>query len=191
VSVGPPVPVLYEDRLGDAGQFGPHAFVLACVSDRTGVDRWTLGSRCKPVPLKGNGNLLRVCREELEQRAPQGGPVFAIFDHDRITELLQLESGACKAAIVEAVRRTATSADRLRVVLLFENIETALEALTECLPGDTERVHEAVRTKDRNERDDLFIKAADHGSEDGRARVLARVPSLERLVRLLSLQLDG
>ena len=172
--------VLYEDSRGvPVKNFGLHMFVLAAAADRMSDDRWALGRAVKDRPLKGNGNLLKACRED-----PHPCPVIGVFDNDRIRELLKLPSGSCKSEVIAAVKKPAKDPARLSIVLLLQNTEDVLKSVAEHMPVAAARLEAALK-KDLNARDAILNNAAADANPDLRAAVLRSIPSLDRVVRVL------
>ncbi|UQA55994.1 hypothetical protein [Polyangium aurulentum] len=69
----PAVTILYEDQRGARQGFGLHALVKACVFDAVNGDRPRVEEALRDHrPLKGAGNLLRTCREEIDLIASDG-----------------------------------------------------------------------------------------------------------------------
>ncbi|WP_434043669.1 MULTISPECIES: hypothetical protein [Sorangium] len=184
----PRVTVLYEDQRGSRQGFGLHALVKACVfdiinGDRAWLERDALGDH---RPLKGAGNLLRTCREDIDLIAADGRRVFAVFDDDKIRVLLRLPSRASDARVEQEIRKGCRTPDRLVVALLKQNTESVLAAAGECdVSISSERIERALRNKDLLERDAIFFDLARERSRPARDCVLRKVPSLKKLVELL------
>ncbi len=182
------VTILYEDQRGPRQGFGLHALVKACVFDAINGDRrWLDGEALKDTrPLKGAGNVLRTCREDIDLIAADGRAVVAVFDDDKIRELLALPPKATDARVEQEIRKGCRAPDRLRVALLKRNTESVLSAAGECDPSiDPARLARAVKHKDLLERDALFQDLSRERARAARDCILKKVPSLKRLVDLL------
>ena len=77
---GVAITILYEDQRGQRQGFGLHALVKACVFDIVDGDRHRFEEALKDArPMKGAGNLIRACREEIDLIAADGRSVIAMF----------------------------------------------------------------------------------------------------------------
>ncbi len=96
--------ILYENSRGTRTRdFGLHLFVCACVSDRTGVDRWTLANRqLDGIPRRGWTKVRTSYEEDLDDLRTGGAFVVAVVDADRIHP--DLSSRAVHAGAGEEAR---------------------------------------------------------------------------------------
>ena len=156
--------ILYEDQAADGPvrEYGPHRLVTQCVSDRLGVDHWTL-KHVEGVPKKGAGNIRRHCQRDPPPLGKDGRVQFAVYDEDKIREQVKLPFQACKGEVKQKLRGECPWGDRLVIVLLEKNIETVVSAICECAPSyaiaEETRVR-AIRHKDLNARDIILKMAA-------------------------------
>jgi len=182
----PAVTILYEDQRGPRQGFGLHALVKACVFDAINGDRPRVEEALRDHrPLKGAGNLLRTCREEIDLIASDGRAVIAVFDADEIRPLLKLPQSASAARVEAAIKKDCRAPDRLSVVLLEQNTESVIEAAADCDPGlDASRLEAALR-KDLLERDALLLELSRERAQATRKCILGRMPSLQALVDLV------
>lgn len=180
--------VLYEDQRGSTKEFGLHNLVASCIADRTGDTVWAVLPGLLAVPKKGNGNLLKACRED-EQLAARGRKVVAVFDGDEVRPLLRLPADACRTLVRERIEEGCPFAGHLVVVLLEDNLEGVIEALRLCegaapesARAEAERSHGSLESRDR------LLNALAYGPERRADRdcVLKVMPSLERLVATLA-----
>jgi hypothetical protein len=176
--------VLYEDKRGPVKEFGLHAFVLACVADRVGGDRWKLRKLVDGNPRNGVGKLIASCREEAADLCPSGERLFALVDEDRICDHVNVAKSDCRRLVAEAIKEGSTAPDKVDVVLLRQNLETVLAAIGEGGVGDPK---EAIQTKDHTLRDQLLHRAAAAQDRGSRDCILEKVQSLERLVERITL----
>ncbi len=167
------VQVLYEDeRAEEEKNYGPHMLLLACVADRVGGDRWALRHSIDAIPKKGDGNLEKALDEEGATLGGDG-PVVAMFDNDKVRLCYGLAGGACKRDVLQTIRAQAKGTPT--IVLLEENMEDLVGACCVALNRPT------PRTKPKPlERDGILHAAA--ADATARAKILAAVPSFERLV---------
>ena len=176
--------ILYEDQLdGDLRGYGPHALVTQCLADRRGFERWVLKPRLDSLPRKGNGNVLRDCRQNF-RRLSSRGPVFAVYDDDKIRELIKLPHQACKTQVTAYLRKDCAAAESLVIVLLERNLETVIETIFAIEPNirpEEVRVR-AIEQKNLTDRDTIFKAAAAPDKRRLRDDLLERMPSLRRLV---------
>ncbi|HLL55767.1 MAG TPA: hypothetical protein VK447_19555 [Myxococcaceae bacterium] len=149
--------VLYEDSRGPRQGFGLHELVKACVFDAIDGDRPKFEEALEDCrPLKGAPALLRTCQQDVDLIASDGRAVVAVFDNDRIRELLNLPKSATEARVEKEIRKGITS-KRLSIVLLKENVESVLKAAKECEPTlDDEQLEQAVRRKNLLARDAIL-----------------------------------
>lgn len=183
-----PAVVLYEDQRGPTKEFGLHNLVASCVADRTGETVWAVKSGLPAIPKKGNGNLLKACRED-EQLAASGRKIVAVFDGDEVRPLLRLPADACRTLVRERVEEGCPFAGQLVVVLLEDNLESVIEALRRCEGAAPESARaEAERSHGSPESRDRLLNALAYGPERRAVRdcVLREMPSHERLVTTLA-----
>jgi len=180
--------VLYEDQRGPTKEFGLHNLVASCIADRIGETVWVVKNALPAIPKKGNGKLLKACRED-EQLAASGRKVVAVFDGDEVRALLGLPATACRTLIRERVEADCPFAGQLVVVLLEDNLESVIEALRRCegapletAKAEAERSHGSLESRDRW----LNALAYDLERQAVRDCVLREMPSLERLVTSLA-----
>lgn len=185
--------ILYEDQRNGNQGFGLHDFVCQSVADRIqSGELWYALSRNRivAVPKKGNGNLLRACRDDIDIYKRSYRKIFAIFDQDRFGELLNLGGNPCRQKLTSEFRRQCT-APELELVLFNRNIETVIQTIGESgltsIPG---RTIERALAKDQSSRDSVFIQCAQLLRED-RARLLSQLPDVERLVSKVAEQLSS
>ena len=174
--------VLWENHAaGLIKNFGPHAFLVACVADRLRLDRFEL-NRSEIINSRscnGNRNVLR----ELDPGRPlwNAAPhLVAVLDSDKLHDLL---SGEARRLVTDArydawaaqmearcrERLGTHDATRLTICLLDRNLETLLEVL-----GDTSG------DKDIVDRDKLLQRAAADPALIRRA--LDKMPSWANLI---------
>jgi hypothetical protein len=194
------VTILYEDKVqGVVKEYGPHALVSQCVCDRLNLAPWEMKSLV-PNPRNGNGNVRKDCAQNPPKVARDGGLVFAVYDADRVRELVGLAGTACKADVKTKLLQECPWNDRLRIVFLEKNLETVLRAVRACDPSisSEEQWRRAIERKDLSARD-IILKAVASPSPPARALrecVLREVPSLAYLVQKIadscvSLRLPG
>lgn len=178
--------ILYEDQVeGKVPAYGPHALVKQCLCDRLSLQPWDLKS-LDPVPKKGNGNVWKDCQRNLKRLAGDGRTVFAVYDSDRIRELVKLPPSACKALVISRLKAGCEPADKLVVILLERNIESVIQAICALDPSVASPVEQAnaLHRKDLTARD-AILRAAAAPTPLRRAlreQVLDQVPSLRRLI---------
>lgn len=170
--------VLYEDD-GDPKRFGPHALILACVSDVIGVDRHVLRRHFEPILAGGDANLRAACRDDLSELVDRWHAVVALFDDDKVRRLLRLPHQACKREVLERICADAASQEAFLIVLLVRNMETLVREAGLLLGLAPEKLRKNTGVRDR-----VLHRAA---AADRRVRdaLLDRIPSARRLVDLL------
>lgn len=186
------VTILYEDQRGPRQGFGLHALVKACVFDAINGDRrWIEEDALKDHrPLKGDGNLLRTCREEIDLIAYDGRSVIAVFDDDHIRQLLKLPQSATASRVEQEIKKGCRAPDLLSVVLIERNMESVVDAAGVCDPAlDRMRIARAL-AKDLLERDAIFLELSRERARSTRDCMLATMPSLKRLVALVCSKLQ-
>lgn len=180
--------VLYEDQRGPTKGFGLHELVKACVRDalpehpRGRIDAALDDCR----PLKGSAKLLEACRRDIDLIANDGRSVVAVFDYDRIHQLLQLPKNASDKQVVQAILEGGKRAHRPSIVLLKRNMESVLQAAAQCDKSiASDRVKRAVQHKDPLERDAILGELSSDRSRSVRDCILDKVPSLQALIEVL------
>lgn len=186
--------VLYEDSLVRGGKptnYGPHLLLAQCVADRLAVarprphgylarDLIDRGLACNP--RRGNTKLRDAVHANLEKHTRGGKNVVAVYDRDRIDEIVCVADPNCTRAIVEALAPVGGS-DRLATVLLDANLETVITTLRGCgmradLPWDEALAKRAGALGDR----DRIMQNAAVADQAIRDRLLERMASFEYLV---------
>ena len=186
--------VLYEDQRGQRQGFGLHALLKAWVSDALAEQPRHLIEKTLSDyrPLKGDANLLKACREELDLIANDGCPVVAVFDNDQIRHLLKLPAKAPDERVIQEIRKGSSKPDRLFVILLKQNVESVLHAAQACDPSiDSKSVELATEKKDLLERDFILNSLAIERFRAIRDCILQKVPSFQMLVELLCKHLQA
>lgn len=181
------VTILYEDQRGDTQGFGLHTFVKACVFDSMNGERHSIEGALKDGrPLKGAGNLLRACREEIDLIAPDGRRVVAVFDDDKIRGQLTLPRSASAERVHKEILKGCRAPEQLAVILLKENTESVIDAAGICAPAiDKKRIDRASNDKDLLERDAILTELSRERERPARACILEKIPSLAALIHLL------
>ena len=177
---GPCVTVLAEDK-GMSGE-GLSAFVFACVSHVVGGDRWSPQQEIDWRFLGSNSAVLRACGE-VGRIAPDGRPVVALLDSDRILRAF-ITRPASLDEVPATIRAESDRPAQLEVLLLKRNAESVIKAVAACdadLKG-SDHVRRAL-AKDAVARD-LVLRVAAR-SQSVRECVLKEVPSLKALVTRL------
>ncbi|MCP3144369.1 hypothetical protein [Pyxidicoccus xibeiensis] len=186
--------VLYEDQRGPRQGFGLHALVKACVADGlASQERHFIEAALRDYrPLKGYANVLKACREELEDIAPDGRPVIAVFDNDKIRHLLKLAKTAPDERVEQEIRKGSPPSGRLSIVLLKQNMESVLTAAHACYPSiDPKRIELATVKKDLLERDAILSSVTSEQLRAVRDCILQQLPSFRALVDLLCRHLQA
>jgi len=180
--------ILYEDQRAEAHSFGLHTLVSACVFDAIDGDRYKVeDALSNPRPLKGVQKVLRACRDDFNSIAKDGRDVIAVIDNDAIRHHLRLPRDATRARVEQEIRKGCPAPERLHVVLIVENTESAIEAVAACNPGiDPKRVDAAVQRKSLLARDAILTEMSIERERAVRDCVLGRMPSLRGLVELLA-----
>ena len=178
------VVVLYEDRRGKTPEFGLHKLLVRLVADRAGREPWRkLNERITGHPCSGNANLLKKARA-VNAIAPSGETVVAVFDDDKVRNLLKLPKDACKRDVLTEMLVGCSDPTRLRTVLLERNVESLLEELRPragrlCISHG--HFDNAIRRKIINDRDMILTAASREDQRPIRQELLLAVPSLVRL----------
>jgi len=181
------VTLLYEDQRGDTQGFGLHAFVKACVFDILNGERHSIeGALSDGRPLKGAGNLLRACRDEIDLIAADGRLVVAVFDDDKIRGQLKLPRRASEERVLKEILKGCRAPDQLAVILLKDNMESVIDAAGVCAPTiDKKRIERASKNKDLLERDAILTELSRERERPARVCILEKMPSLAALIDLL------
>lgn len=176
------VTVLWEDqRSAIVKTFGPHALLIACVTEELGERRDTVSSKVISVPKKGNGNVVVALERDLI-RLSDAGPVCAVFDRDNIKDLFRQGSApSCISGIKDRIYEKVSGS--YEIVLLDRNIETLVDA---CCRAQEKPTLKAKPTPDQ--RDRILTKTAWSVAGE-RMAVRAAVPSFNRLVGWVAGQL--
>ena len=153
--------VLYEDQAVPTHQFGLHKLVKACAWDeiRSATERHVFESLVDHRSLKGNSKIIKNATELLALEP--GCHLIAVFDSDRVREMLGLSADAPDDDVIKAILvNCKASAERITVHLLNKNTESVIEAVRECARKlgnslDPELLEQALR-KDRAARDVLL-----------------------------------
>ena len=178
--------ILYEDQVeGKVTEYGPLALVKQCVCDRLNLQPWEI-TGIDPLPKKGNGNVRKDCKQNLKRLAADGRTVFAVYDSDKICEFVKLPPTACKTLVLKRLKEGCEPSDKLVVILLERNLESVLQAICEIDRSIVSAEEQAYALERKNlvARDAILRAAAapTPPRRDLREQILARVPSLRRLV---------
>ncbi len=166
--------ILYEDEYGaEPKDYGPHKLLLACVSDKIGIERHVLSKYIVAIPKKGNGNLKKTLNQDAK-RLLNNGPVFVVFDEDCVRDCYGLTTTACKKKVLEEIQKHSSS--EIGIVLLIKNTEDLLQV---CLNALKEACLTVKPTPDK--RDKIFNKVA-AASPDIRAQICSDDTAFHRLV---------
>ena len=140
--------VLYEDSLvrgTKPANYGPHVLLAQCVAERLNdatqrpdaysgrqlIDRGLVGN-----PRRGNSKL-RDDVAAIFDKLAGAARMVAVYDRDRIDDCVVLPGPSCTSAIVAALTPEGASPDRLRTVLLADNLETLIKTLQSCGLGES------------------------------------------------------
>lgn len=181
------IAVLYEDQRGPRNEFGLHRFICQLVIDRAALTKSVYEVErglIRGIPLKGNGNVRRNCQNDLPKLAKQFRRVFAIYDEDRVPELVGLSRADCRPLLCGKLTENCQPTDVLEVVLLRWNQESLIEAIKSSgLVGHIDAsVFDRALAKDLMARDSVFIQCATNTDPETRTRLLPSLPDLDRLV---------
>ena len=190
------VHILYEDQRGSRNEFGLHRFICQLVIDRASltpsvyeVERRLI----RGTPLKGNGNVRRRCQTDLPKLARQCRRVFAVYDEDRVPELIGLSRTDCRPLLCGKLAENCQPTDALEVVLLRQNQESLIEAIKSS--GLVGSIHDSVfgraLAKDLMARDSVFIQCATNTDPETRAKLLLSLPDLDRLVTKICAEISA
>lgn len=180
--------ILYEDqRDDDVKGFGPHQLVVACVADALGCEPWALKGLLRDKAMKSNSKMRLECQERLDRLVRDGSHVIAVYDADRACDVPtpKLAKSSCKQLVVQGLKQGCEPGERLRIVLLEQNIETVLAALRRLGPDLAENAtfEVALRHKgSRAARDNILGKAAAPNRRPLRSSLQHEVPSIAYLV---------
>jgi hypothetical protein len=181
----PRVIVLYEDsRAPGAKPFGPHRFVTQLASDRLEKGIEEVAKLVHANPRNGNSKLRTECQRNLEKLSNGPGTVIAVYDSDKVAKLVERPPAACRRDLIVELKRGCEPKESLTIVLLEENTETLLVELRRLEGGlvSDEEWRKAIDGKALNERDLIFTAASRRSKRELRAKLVAAVPSLGRLV---------
>lgn len=174
--------VLWEDQRGPTNNFGPHELLLALVYDVKDGDPHRLRKVIEGRQMKGDSKVLKSFREGGADIACDGRHLIAVFDDDRVRNLLHLRGDTTEAEVVEKIRKDATAPpDRSSIVLLKRNVETIIEAAGGCDPSLNPATLGKAKAKDRLARDQILTHVAWHSDRRVRDCVVEAVPSLAEL----------
>jgi hypothetical protein len=180
--------IFYEDaRARQSKNFAPHRLILACVKDRLAererhIELRDLEELTVDIVMKGDGNLLSALRQDASDLSVRG-PVYALFDRDRIHILLKISARAdtiCRPRIVREIVGHPPIVPERNIVLLEQNMETVINACCEALQRPV-----FENKPNPQERDDA-INPVVWGTIQQRNAVLSRVPSFARIVGFLA-----
>lgn len=181
------IAILYEDQRGPRNEFGLHRFICQLVIDRAALTKSVYEverSLIRGTPLKGNGNVRRRCLTDLPKLARHCRRVFAVYDEDRVPELVGLSRTDCRPLLCSKLVENCQPADKLEVVLLRQNQESLIEAIKSS--GLIGLIHDSVYdralAKDLMARDSVFIQCATSTTLEIRQKLLPTLPDLDRLV---------
>lgn len=187
------VTILYEDQLNKSTrprEYGPHLLLMACVWDEIDGKHHELVKAMEDCrPMKGSGNLLGTCKNDIKDITGDSRNVIAVFDRDRAAELLKLPRESSDEDIIRSIMEACGFPERLQVLLLGENTESLIRAAGECDQSiRRERIAKALRKK-MNERDLIFQAVSKQDKSAIRNCILEEVPSfreiVERTIQLL------
>ncbi len=180
--------LLYEDSRtgGPAKDFGPHSLVVACVADVLGVTVHSVFPRLQCVPKRGNVQVMRAIREDMDDLAVGGRRVVAVLDADQAPSLVDLPRSVSTQEVVDAVKAMCGAHACLDVALIDRNWETVVKEIMALRPDrfTPETFDRAVRHRP-GERD-LVLNSAAYGASSLRNDLRARMPSVEALVQHLA-----
>ena len=126
----------------------------------------------------------RRCQTDLPKLAKHCRRVFAVYDEDRVPELVGLSRTDCRPLLCGKLVENCQPADALEVVLLRQNQESLIEAIKSSgLVGRiAPAVYDRALAKDLMARDSVFIQCATNTDLETRAKLLRSLPDLDRLV---------
>lgn len=170
--------ILYEDRLTRGTkptQYAPHELLVSCVSDSLAMlTREQIRDRLVAVPKGGDSKLLAACVKDIGRLGSQGQPVAALFDDDKVRELLKLPKPTAKRDVARAIAELSSSPKQLVVWILDKNLESVVDAAATCLGKPSPpKTHEAR---------DKLLHAVAWGLPSPRHTLRASVPSFDCFV---------
>lgn len=188
------ITVLYEDQgaPGSAGvlNFGPHNLLVSCVRDdlltegRVVLDLYTARKeKLVAVPKNGNAKVRAECAAIRLTTARDGSPVVALYDFDRIHELVRDEAirrRRCRREMREELRGASDAPDLLRVYFLDRNTESLVESA--CMARGVPYTGKP-RPLERDGCLNGLALSDDDAARAMRSQVRSRVPSFEYVVR--------
>lgn len=181
--------ILYEDSSSThARGFGLHRLVVRCVHDRKQGDLGLLLRAFADRPMKSNTKVRTACREERLLLTRTGASLVALYDDDRVRELLHKPKAACKQEVRQALLQECGDDPKLRVVLLVKNTESVLATLEQSglmMTFARTDFHEAIARKSVLKRDEIFHRAADADMLKVREHLCQHLPSFEYLIAKL------
>lgn len=181
------VAVLYEDKRGPRKRFGFHRFICQCVLDRLpgfAINVYQAENLVTPIVCKGNGNVFEKCKEGLERLANRYRRVIAVYDQDKLPELLKLTGPQCRNTLREKLAEECQPRESLEIVFINKNLESVIEAIRDSGLAsfvDANVFAEALN-KQMDARDRLFIKCATQSTKEVREKLLELLPDVKRLI---------
>ncbi|MBN2494958.1 MAG: hypothetical protein JXR96_10240 [Deltaproteobacteria bacterium] len=173
--------VLYEDQRDPAGDFPFHELILSCVYDSIDRNRQILTEKIKGNPKKGNSKLLRSLREDLSCLRDSCQHVIAVFDDDKVRELIGLGKKAKEQEVIEEIK--ASLPDCASIFLLKKNMETVIGDIGECDGAiDQNLLDSALNKRSLNARDRVIKRAVPINRHELRECILEKNPSLKSIV---------
>lgn len=188
--------VLYEDSLvagGKPSNYGPHVLVAQCVAERLAslagradayAGRRLIQAGLSANPRRGATKLRDEVFDQLDRLARGGRRMVAVYDRDRIHEVVAVKRPACTGDIVAALTPPAADPDALATVVLDAKLESILDALRACgmpstLPWSdaSRKARGALQARDR-----IMHNAAQPQHRAARDCLMQRMPSFEYLV---------
>lgn len=184
--------VLYEDsKLGK--EFPLHHLVLRLVEDEINGQTWRLRKVVHDNPKNGIDKVLADVRAT--ELIAGEGMVFVLVDRDRIVRHVNqnalpnevpLSPNATDDEIVSALKATTKAASKLGVFLLYENMESLLDAIGACAPGQWKAELAVAKGKDRLARDFVLTEISKAAMTAVRACVRAKQPGIDGLAKALA-----
>ena len=179
--------VFYEDQRGPRNEFGLHRLVCQLVIDHAGLADNVFKiekSLIHGIPLKGNGKLFKRCKKDLPRLSNQTKKVFAVFDQDRLPELLGLKGNQCRGFLRGKLMEPCEPRDAIEFIFVDRNIESVIEALRDSglVSFIDDKLFEGALDKKQLTRDSLFIQCAMNTTPELRMKLLDELPDIKRLV---------
>ncbi len=180
--------VLYEDSQGERDGFGLHHVICRCVLDRLpgiGRDVYHLKNQVvKGIPLNSNNKVLRKCRQDLKRLSDSCRKIIAVYDQDRLSNLLQWKGLQCRSLFRAELAKGCEPKEYLEIVLINRNLESVIETIRDSglatfVAAD---IFAKALDKKQDDRDRLFIKCAEQSTKDLRDKLLELLPDVSRLV---------